>query len=368
MKRSGFLFVFAMSAVLTVSAQPAPSPSPTPTPAATPVSAEPPKSAEQQAAEDRKRLDLLSRLRITGYIQAQYVEDESSEDELTGPSSTRNRDQFSVRRGRIKFTYQMAPTARFLVQPDITSSGVTLKDGYLELIEPWTSWKNTLTAGQFTWPFGFELIYSSSSREMPERSRVVRTLFPGERDRGVQLSGRGPDGALGYQIAVVNGTGTTQSTDSNRRKDIVGRLGWKLGSFSGGFSGYQGEDLIATPSAPGGTELDKERAGFDVQWQTPVNGLSLRGEYIAGEDRGADVDGWYAYAIQRLGKRHGFAIRADEYDPDADISGNAVFTLGGSYIFHWDGNTKLMLAYEHPKNERNDPDDDVVTVRLQYAF
>ena len=41
-----------------------------------------------------------------------------------------------------------------------------VKDG---IIEPWTSWKNTLTAGQFTWPFGFELVHSSSSRELPER-------------------------------------------------------------------------------------------------------------------------------------------------------------------------------------------------------
>ena len=367
MKTSAALLAIAMCFVSTLSAQ-TPSPTPAPAPAATPAPEDPEKSAQEKAAEDRKTLDLLRRLRISGYIQAQYVEDESSKDELTGSASTRNRDQFSVRRGRIKFTYQMAPTARFVLQPDITSSGVTLKDGYLELIEPWTSWKNTLTAGQFTWPFGFELVYSSSNREMPERSRVVRALFPGERDRGVQLSGRGFDGGLGYQIAIVNGTGTTQSTDSNRRKDVVGRLGWKVGALSGGVSGYEGEDLIATSASPEGAEFDKERAGFDVQWTTPLPGLSVRGEYITGSDRGRDVDGWYAYAIHRAGKRHQFVVRADEYDPDTDIGGDATFTLGGSYIFHWDTNTKLMLAYEHPKDESNDPDDDVVTVRLQYSF
>src|SRR5687768_2308606 len=119
-----------------------------------------------------------SPLRITGYVQPQYVDDERT-------------SNFSVRRGRIKFTYQISKTSRFVVQPDFTSSGVTLKDGYVEFVEPWTSWKHTVTAGQFNWPFGFEIMYSSSRREMPERTLMYRTLFPGERDRGAMLSGLG---------------------------------------------------------------------------------------------------------------------------------------------------------------------------------
>src|SRR5688572_31882283 len=169
----------------------------------------------------RNSLENLSRMRLSGYLQAQYVNDERSTNELTSPTATRNLDQFSVRRARVKFTYQFSPTSRFVLQPDITSSGVALKDGYVELTEPWTSWKNTLTAGQFNWPFGFEIMYSSSAREMPERSRVIRTLFPGERDRGVMLSGLGMQERFRYQVAVVNGTGTTRSDDLNKRKDVL---------------------------------------------------------------------------------------------------------------------------------------------------
>jgi hypothetical protein len=62
---------------------------------------------------------------VTGYIQAQFVDDERSRDELAG-SGTRNLDQFSIRRGRVKFTYQATPTSKFVIQPDITSSGVVL--------------------------------------------------------------------------------------------------------------------------------------------------------------------------------------------------------------------------------------------------
>lgn len=332
-----------------------------------PVPEKQPPTEGSETSELKRRVDLLNLLKISGYLHAQYVHDESSADELTG-TGTRNRDQFSVRRGRLKLTYQVLPTARLVLAPDFTSSGVTLKDGYVELTEPWTSWKNSLIAGQFNWPFGFEVGYSSSSREMPERSRVVRTLFPGERDRGVQLMGRGFDSRFVYQVAVVNGTGTTQSTDLNKRKDFVGRIGGTFGPLVVGLSGYEGSDLVPTATAPQGVELDKERTGVDFQWTTPLPGLGMRGEYIRGAERGADVDGWYAYAIQRVGKRHQFAVRADEYDPNTSLASNAIFTLGGSWIFHWDANSKIHLAYEHPKHQGSDPHDDVVTVRFQYAF
>src|SRR5687768_5585219 len=50
----------------------------------------------QEAPDLRKALDVLSRLKVTGYVQAQYVHNERSVDETTG-GGTRNLDQFSVR-------------------------------------------------------------------------------------------------------------------------------------------------------------------------------------------------------------------------------------------------------------------------------
>lgn len=332
----------------------------------------------QDAPDLRKALDALSRLKITGYVQAQYVRSDRSVDETTS-NGTRNLDQFSVRRGRIKFTYQASKTSRFVLQPDITGSGVVLKDAYVELIEPWTEWHHTLTAGQFPWPFGFELLYSSSNREMPERSLVVRTLFPGERDRGAMLSGTGFDRKFHYRAAIVNGTGTTQSFDFNKRKDFVGRVGYAVGPVDVALSAYRGSELVALGGLPTGRSFDKQREGVDVQWKTPLPGLRVRGEYISGVQppstgapvasaRAADVSGWYAYAIQDVGKRHQFVVRADEYDPDHGRDGDATLTLGGSYIFRWDANSKVMLAYERPELQRNDPDDNVWTLRYQFAF
>ena len=333
-------------------------------------------SLNEAFTEVRNTVDLLSKLKLSGYLQAQFVDDERSRNELAG-AATRNFDQFSIRRGRVKFTYQMTPSSRFVLQPDITTSGVTLKDGYVEFTEPWTTWKHTLTAGQFNWPFGFEIMYSSSSREVPERSRIVRTLFPGERDRGVMLSGLGLGDRLSYRVAIVNGTGTSQSFDFNKRKDLVGRVGYSFGAVDVGGSIYRGSDLVTVAGNTRGIEFDKERQGVDVQWATPIPGLGLRGEYITGKQAPAsgtsrsesqDVDGWYFYAIQNIGTRHQLVVRADQYDPDTDADNNAVRTINPSYIFHWDANSKVMASYEFIKTQANDPDDNVFTLRYQYSF
>lgn len=318
--------------------------------------------------EMRNIVEALSRLKLSGYIQGQYVSDESSINEANGPSATRNRDQFSVRRGRLKAVYTANPTARLTLQIDASSSGVALRDAYIELIEPWTTWKNTLTAGQFKWPFGFEVLYSSSDREMPERSRVIRTLFPGERDRGVQISGLGMQERFRYYVALVNGTGTAQAFDFNEEKDLVGRLGYTIGPLDFAGSVYRGEDLIATTANPAGTAFDKDRDGIDFQLVTPIPGLGVRGEYVQGKERGADVNGWYLDVIENLGTRHQFVVRAEDYDPNTDADNNATMTIGGAYLYHWDANTKMTFAYEHPDTEGNDPDDDVTTIRLQYRF
>lgn len=333
-------------------------------------------SQGEALTEIRNVVDLLNRLKITGYIQAQFVDDERSRDELAA-GGTRNLDQFSIRRGRVKFTYQATPTSKFVIQPDVTSSGVVLKDGYVELTEPWTPWKHTLTAGQFNWPFGFEIMYSSSQREVAERSRVVRTLFPGERDRGVMLSGLGLNEKFSYRVAIVNGTGTSSSSDLNQQKDFIGRVGYSFGAFDVGASGYTGEDLVATATKATGVNFEKERFGVDFQWATPVPGLGIRGEFITGKQapssgttrtKSHDVDGWYFYAIQNLGTRHQFVVRVDEYDADTDVDDNAVRTINPSYIFHWDAHSKVMASYELIENEANDPDDNVFTLRYQFSF
>ena len=318
----------------------------------------------------------LENLDVSGYIQAQFVSDERSQDVLT-ESGSKNRDQFSIRRGRLTGAYQVTRSTRIVAQTDLSSSGVSLKDLYVELTEPWTRWKNTLRAGQFIWPFGFELQYSASAREMPEQSLVVRTLFPDERDRGLQLSGRDAGERFGYQLAVVNGTGVAYSGDLNQEKDVLGRLAYTSRSIGIGASAYHGESLVATAANQAGTDFEKQRLGIDAQWNTPLRGLTVRAEYIGGKEPPApntvrqeshDVAGWYAYVIQRIGRKHQLVARLDAYDPDSDVAGDAIRTLGAGYVLDLDKHSRVMLAYEMPRNEEDDIDDDVLTVRYQLKF
>ncbi|MGH9458022.1 MAG: porin [Thermoanaerobaculia bacterium] len=311
--------------------------------------------AQESSEQDDPLVEALRKLKISGYIQGQYVASDASVDE------------FSVRRARLKVVYRANAFAAATIQLD-AARDVTVKDAFIELTEPWTGWNNTLTLGQFKWPFGFELLYSSSSREMPERSRVVRALFPGERDRGAMMSGEGFGERLDYRLAVVNGSGTEEDHDPNSDKDLVGRLGWDFGSLALGGSFYSGEDLVATPANPAGEPFDKTRLGADLQWATPLPGSTVRAEYIEGEERGADVRGWYAYVIQKLGERNEIAVRVDEYDPDDALAGDAILTVGGSWTLHFDRHTKLMLAWERPEREEADPNDDVFTARVQFKF
>jgi hypothetical protein len=191
------------------------------------------------------------------------------------------------------------------------------------------------------------------------------------------VSGLGAGERLRYQVAVVNGTGTARSDDLNKRKDVVGRVGYSFGPLDVGASLYRGSDLVATATNAAGIEFDKERQGIDFQWITPVPGLGVRGEYITGKQapgsgttrtESFDVDGWYFYALQNLGTRHQLVARIDEYDPNTDAGSDAVRTIGGSYIFHWDAHSKVMLAYEKPDSETNDPADNVFTLRYQFSF
>ncbi|MBW3565457.1 MAG: OprO/OprP family phosphate-selective porin [Acidobacteria bacterium] len=291
---------------------------------------------DDDAAVERLKNE-LEKLKISGYLQSEYL----TRDEGV--------DEFRVRRGRLKFTYRANDYASFVIQPDFSSAGVSVKDAYLEVTEDWTGWDNTLTAGQFKWPFGFEVLQSSSNREVPERARVIRELFPGERDRGMMFSGEIPGGRYDYRIGVFNGNGTSDSEEVDSAKDIVGRFGVGFGAVRGGVSGYQGES----------NGMDKTRAGFDVQWDTPLPGVELRAEWMTGEEEGADVDGWYTYAIWDFTERQTLTVRVDEYDDEIE----AITTFVGAYSYEVTSNTKLMVALEHP-----DEGGDVGTLRFQYKF
>ncbi|MBI2418671.1 MAG: hypothetical protein HYV28_12375 [Ignavibacteriales bacterium] len=297
---------------------------------------------------------------------------------------------------------------QYVIQLDAIPTGVTIKDAYITSREPWLR-MFALTAGVFDRPFGFEIAYSSSSRETPERSRIFQTLFPGERDLGAKVEFstlEGPLSFLNFKGGWFTGNGIANETDN--AKDFIGRIGVSLPfaeenlAIDAGVSAYSGSVLretgkksytlsSATKAGADSTTkyIDRTYFGADLQiyYDLPViGGFSLRGEFISGKQPGdaaattfhkvnvsAPTDiylrnfvGYYINYVQNLGLSNQFVLKYDVYDPNSDVSGDDInqnvaaklgaadikyTTLGVGLVHHWDANVKFTLYYESVKNE-----------------
>jgi hypothetical protein len=278
-------------------------------------------------------------------------------------------------------------------------TGVTLKDAEATLFIPGTRQHQSLTIGQMKWPFGYEVPQSSSDREFPERTRVVRAFLPGERDRGVKYSGSYSIFRLG--VGLFDGTGTSYpgftGVDNDKEKDFVGRAGFDLKWLSGGISGWYGHTLVKGASDAFRTAHERSRLGADLQVYLdvlPFGATALKGEYIRGKtyvsgttelvDRPAS--GWYALLVQNLGLQNAVAIRYDYFDPangipdgvaapgsDRPAGTNGIGTLGATAIHYFSENLKVSLTYELPmtgtaEGFAKDPRDNLLTVQMQARF
>jgi phosphate-selective porin len=373
-------------------------------------------------------LSILKRLKISGYVQAQAVLSDSSS---FGSGATAYDKNFQLRRGRIKFAFQATPWSQYVMQFDVTEGGFKTKDMYAKFTDPYTK-ALTLTTGIFNRPFGYEIEYSSSLRESPERSRFTTTLFPNERDLGAMLTIQAPKTSrwnfIKADLALVSGNSIAAETD--KFKDFIGRInlaksfmGESL-KLSGGASYYWGGNANGTNTnwAVGsdganfakytvdlGSRAIREITGVDFQGTLSSNiGLStLRGEYVWGREPGTassstgpsaayttDIytrkfSGFYAYFVQNLGQsRHSIVVKYDIYDPNTKLAGSDVNTangcsaadvkyntLGLGYTFRIDDNTKIVVYYDKITNESTgiknytkDRKDNLLTLRLQFKF
>ncbi len=110
-------------------------------------------------------LGKLNKIKISGYVQAQWESYGKDLVKTNDPTNT-----FYIRRARVKFTYEALDGVKFVIQPDFSTGNLSLKDAYAVVNIPKLK-DCTLWAGQFNRP-DYEVEYSSSQREVLERSRV----------------------------------------------------------------------------------------------------------------------------------------------------------------------------------------------------
>ncbi len=279
---------------------------------------------EERIATTENDVAKLTKIKLSGYIQAQWLNNEAA--------SAYPDNLFQVRRARIKFTYEPLNGIVFVLQPDFVPGNITLKDAYAVANDKWLK-TFSLWAGKFNRP-NYEVEYSSSNREVPERSRVIRSIYPDERAIGAKLEINPPSIPLKVQLALFNGndgislnnpsynllTGkwdnnitVGQNTDFDNYKDFMGRVtyGFKFGQFGGltiGAHAYYGQikannkDVLNSDYTYDktldniGKGIPKQWVGFEAQFYADIlGGLALKGEYIFGVNSTPGFNGNASY-------------------------------------------------------------------------
>ena len=316
----------------------------------------------------------LKKIKFSGYILSQF---ENYADKAVQPNSF-----FSVREARFKLQYEAADGVNFVLQPDFSPGlsikkegsintyvpNLSIKDAYVQLNDHWFN-TFSLWAGKFN-RSNYEVEQSSAVREVPERSRVVRALYPGERGMGFKLEVNPQNIPLHLQLSLLNGNeGFTikdslgnnlsynENTDFDNFKDIMARATYnlKVNSMLGidfGATYYMGKvaskskttlngDYTTTSTVNIGDAINRNWFGVEMQVYLDVlGGMSIKGEYLAGKNAtmgnigGSGVyqvanfqnnfSGYYAYLVKNIGKKNQLAFRLDYYDPNTDISGTDI--------------------------------------------
>ena len=390
------------------------------------------KSTDERVAALESEVAKLKKLKISGYIQAQGQWGERAASMKVGTANENPEKSFNrlgIRRGRIKFTYEEG-IASAVFQLDVTEKGVGFKDAYLNIKDPWCG-SMALKAGVFDRPFGYEISYSSSTRESPERSTVFQTLFPDERDLGAMLVLQAPASSpwsiLKLEAGLFAGNGIKQETD--RKRDFIGHISlakmWGSFSIGAGVSYYNGKVLQSTQNvltmkgrefvadsdeSNRGKFAKREYFGLDAEFslKSVLGQTKLHGEYLSGQQPGLvgstkspnaaavtgdtyirNFTGGYVMLVQSLGKSPLAIVgKYDWYDPNANVSKDEVGqggttladlsqnTLGFGAIWYMNAALRLTGYYEINRNEKSanvegmtkDLKNDLFTLRLQYKF
>lgn len=356
-------------------------------------------------------VSILSKIKISGYVQAQYqLADSAGIASYAGGNFDKGLDKrFSVRRGRLKVAYNTT-LSQYVLQFDATESGMSVKDIYFKTTDPYIG-AFSLTAGIFNRPFGYEIEYSSSQRESPERATVFQTLFPGERDLGASLTIQPPKTSnynfIKLDLGVFNGTGP-KAKDFDNRKDFIGHLTLNKSYLQEslrvgiGASYYNGrvingtkkvwtmkDKVFAVDSAATNTSAYNKRIFKGVEAQlayiSDLGLTQLRAEYLWGTQAGTSASsktpeakptsdayvrnfaGYYLIFTQNiLQSKHQLVVKYDVYDPNVDISGEEIgasgsgtkagdvkfSTIGLGWVYRFDANLKLTAYYDMVTNEK----------------
>jgi Phosphate-selective porin O and P len=253
-----------------------------------------------------------------------------------------------------------------------------LNDAFLEY---YFNAHTTVRAGQFVKPFGFDVEQASSVRESPERAIFSGYFFPGERDRGVMLSGdlgflSAPAFKdLQYFIGVFNGN--RFFNDNNRQVNYMARVRKLFDKkFAVGASMQLGKQVLP----PGASGNDNERI-FGLDFQFAAGRFGIRGEAVAGNmpstsvafqpdffpafRPGAHSTAGTLFVGYRIAGNNNIYARYNQFNGDP-VTGKNVRAVNIGYFRPISRLTRLSIDYQF-KN-RPSFEDDAINGRFQISW
>lgn len=373
-------------------------------------------SLENEVATLDKIVQKLSKFKVSAYIQGQF---QYGQEDATLKVGDKNEhvdkgfNRIGIRRGRVKFEYNDG-IGTGAVQIEVNDKGVSFRDLYIGLKDPWTK-RSQLMAGVFNRPFGYEIGYSTSGLESPERATIIQYFFPDERDLGAMLTLRtkatSPLNFLRLDAGLFAGNSINRETDN--RKDFIGRLGaektigdwgkWGLGVsyYNGGVynpttTAYElkGKQFVSVDKGEVGTYMKREYIGMDAQFsflsawgKTTLRAEGLLGTQpgIAGSSKSPNTGtrpenlpenslfkrpfiGYFFYFVQDIGVSPFSAVlKYDAYDPNTKLKGSEIgvdgsltsktdlaqSTLGIGALYNFNKHIRLQAYYEFNFNEKS---------------
>ncbi len=300
-------------------------------------------------------------LTLGGYTQFQYQDTDRE-------GGTPTFDAFRFRRIRIALDDKITDRIAARVSVDFAAGDnqlqAQLRDAFATYALGPAGRENQtrIQAGQFGFPVGYELERSSGDREFPERAAYNRTLFAGERGRGLQISRQ--EGDFTFRIGGFNALSIGDpeqiglAPGPGNRLAMTAGVRYEKGPVKAGVSGLAGER--PSYNAGGATSpLSKRRFAYaDAEWRGAfLPRLTLRGEAMVGFDRvpnakadpkrtSHDLAGFHLMGLYRLGKLDQVGLKWEGFDSDLDGAGTALHGYGLAYLRNVAPNTRLTLAHE----------------------
>jgi len=328
-------------------------------------------------------------IRIGGYIQPQFqiASDKGIKSYEGGDFAPEVSNRFTLRRSRIRIDYvhfggNGLPGVQFAFQFDANEKGFTVRDVWGRIFE--NKYKLfSFTTGMFARPFGFEVNYSSSDRESPERGRMSQILMKSERDLGAMAS-FDPRKDIGFlsnlkvDVGLFNGQGIVATGEFDNIKDLIARISLKPVHLSDkiqlsvGASTLQGglmqntKYIYSTGTINGIKTMQVDSSASNLNGKSPriyygadaqlkiknrVGFSEFRAEFIVGQQTGTILssetpttlligkDGYFVrkfngayfcYVQSLFSTRHQLVLKYDWYDPNSQVSGNEIGAPGST--------------------------------------